>query len=89
LTQLFSNYFRERETNFEHRSEIFKQLFNHAKRQDLEAVRLNAEMEALRLRDAANVETIAQLSSMFEGDGEEDMTTIHNQLKALNDRYSA
>ena len=24
LTQLFSNYFRERETNFEHRGEIFK-----------------------------------------------------------------
>lgn len=24
LTQLFSNYFKERETNFEHRGEIFK-----------------------------------------------------------------
>ena len=64
---IFANYFNERETNFEHRSEIFKKMFNHSRELEMTQVKFAAEVEALKLRDKANGEIMSELTNMFLG----------------------
>lgn len=95
---IFTEYFKLRETSFDARNEIFRQLFALTKQLEQDKIKMEqeklkgqAELDVMRLKEKSHAATLSDLEGMFRGgdmNETQDLKHIHKELQLLNERFS-